>query len=149
MDQKERKRKRALIVLQIVIYGYLLTMFGSSSTCIRPGVVGVVNCLWTYQPGRRTARSASTSTTRNRAGPTPGRQVDDRRRGPDGHVGPGLFGLPMFLRGVWLQRQARRRSVGAADDRHADRLLVLIDGMLNSLGWALDLVANHTLINRC
>ncbi len=27
MDQKEQKRKRALIVLQIVIYGYLLTMF--------------------------------------------------------------------------------------------------------------------------
>ena len=26
--------------------------------------------------------------------------------------------------------------------------LVLIDGCLNSLGWALDLVANHTLINR-
>jgi hypothetical protein len=28
VDQKERKRKRALIVLQIVIYGYLLAMFG-------------------------------------------------------------------------------------------------------------------------
>jgi hypothetical protein len=28
MDQKERKRKRALIVLQIAIYGYLLIMFG-------------------------------------------------------------------------------------------------------------------------
>ena len=28
MDQKEKKRKRALIVLQIVIYGYLATMFG-------------------------------------------------------------------------------------------------------------------------
>ena len=28
MDQKERKRKRALIVFQIFIYGYLLTMFG-------------------------------------------------------------------------------------------------------------------------
>ncbi len=27
MDQKEKKRKRALIVFQIVIYGYLLTMF--------------------------------------------------------------------------------------------------------------------------
>jgi hypothetical protein len=27
MDQKERKRKRALIILQVVIYGYLLTMF--------------------------------------------------------------------------------------------------------------------------
>jgi hypothetical protein len=28
MDQTERKRKRALIVFQIVIYGYLLVMFG-------------------------------------------------------------------------------------------------------------------------
>jgi hypothetical protein len=27
MDQKERRRKRALIVFQIVIYGYLLAMF--------------------------------------------------------------------------------------------------------------------------
>jgi len=28
MDQKERQRKKALIVLQIVIYGYLALMFG-------------------------------------------------------------------------------------------------------------------------
>jgi hypothetical protein len=28
VDQKEKNRKKALIVLQIVIYGYLLTMFG-------------------------------------------------------------------------------------------------------------------------
>jgi hypothetical protein len=27
MDQRERKRKRALIVFQVVIYGYLLVMF--------------------------------------------------------------------------------------------------------------------------
>lgn len=27
VDQKERQRKKALIVLQIVIYGYLLAMF--------------------------------------------------------------------------------------------------------------------------
>lgn len=27
VDQKEKKRKRALIVFQIVIYGYLLVMF--------------------------------------------------------------------------------------------------------------------------
>ena len=27
VDQRERKRKRALIVFQIVIYGYLLLMF--------------------------------------------------------------------------------------------------------------------------
>jgi hypothetical protein len=27
MDKKEQKRKRAMIVFQIFIYGYLLTMF--------------------------------------------------------------------------------------------------------------------------
>ncbi|WP_276207104.1 hypothetical protein [Mycobacterium alsense] len=27
IDQKERKRKRALIVVQVAVYGYLLTMF--------------------------------------------------------------------------------------------------------------------------
>lgn len=27
VDQKDKKRKRALIVFQIAIYGYLLTMF--------------------------------------------------------------------------------------------------------------------------
>lgn len=27
MDQQERKRKRALIIFQIFIYGYLLVMF--------------------------------------------------------------------------------------------------------------------------
>ena len=27
MDKKEQKRKRALIVFQVFIYGYLLTMF--------------------------------------------------------------------------------------------------------------------------
>ena len=27
VDQKEKNRKKALIILQIVIYGYLLTMF--------------------------------------------------------------------------------------------------------------------------
>jgi hypothetical protein len=28
MDERERRRKRALIVLQVVVYGYLLLMFG-------------------------------------------------------------------------------------------------------------------------
>jgi hypothetical protein len=27
MNEQDRKRKRALVVLQVVIYGYLLTMF--------------------------------------------------------------------------------------------------------------------------
>ena len=44
MDQKERKRKRALIVLQVVIYGYLLTMFLHPALhVLRPGLVGTVN----------------------------------------------------------------------------------------------------------
>jgi len=28
VDQQEKNRKKALIVLQIVVYGYLLVMFG-------------------------------------------------------------------------------------------------------------------------
>jgi len=28
VDQREQKRKRALIIFQVVIYGYLLLMFG-------------------------------------------------------------------------------------------------------------------------
>ena len=62
---------------------------------------------------------------------------------------PGLIGFPIFMRGVWLQRQAL--SAGLSVRPMIVTLigyLVLIDGMLNSLGWALDLVANHTLINR-
>ncbi|HEY9264476.1 MAG TPA: hypothetical protein VIQ11_07735 [Mycobacterium sp.] len=27
VDQKEKNRKKALIILQVVVYGYLLTMF--------------------------------------------------------------------------------------------------------------------------
>ncbi|BBY93836.1 hypothetical protein MGALJ_35050 [Mycobacterium gallinarum] len=62
---------------------------------------------------------------------------------------PGIFGLPIFLRGVWLQRQAARAGLSMRPMIVTlIGYLVLIDGMLNSLGWALDLVANHTLINR-
>ena len=62
---------------------------------------------------------------------------------------PGLFGFPIFLRGVWLQRQALRAGLSVRPMIVTlIGYLVLIDGMLNSLGWALDLVANHTLINR-
>ncbi len=64
---------------------------------------------------------------------------------------PGLIGLPIFMRGgVWLQRQALRAGGYSVRPMIVTLIgyLVLIDGMLNSLGWALDLVANHTLINR-
>jgi len=45
----------------------------------------------------------------------------------------GIFGLPLFLRGVWLLRRAQR-----------DGLTVRI----NTVGWALDLVASHSLLAR-
>jgi hypothetical protein len=62
---------------------------------------------------------------------------------------PGLIGFPIFMRGVWLQRQALRAGLSVRPMIVTlIGFLVLIDGMLNSLGWALDLVANHTLINR-
>jgi hypothetical protein len=62
---------------------------------------------------------------------------------------PGLIGFPIFMRGVWLQRQAARAGLSVRPMIVTlIGYLVLIDGMLNSLGWALDLVANHTLINR-
>lgn len=62
---------------------------------------------------------------------------------------PGIIGLPVFLRGVWLQRQSLQAGL-AVRPMIVTLIgyLVLIDGALNSLGWALDLVANHTLINR-
>jgi hypothetical protein len=66
-----------------------------------------------------------------------------------GMFAPGILGFPIFLRGVWLQRQALRAGL-AVRPLIVTVLgyLVLIDGMLNSVGWALDMVANHTLINR-
>ena len=58
---------------------------------------------------------------------------------------PGLLGFPIFMRGVWLQRQALRAGLSVRPMIVTlIGYLVLIDGMLNSLGWALDLVANHT-----
>ncbi len=64
-------------------------------------------------------------------------------------MAPGLIGFPIFMRGVWLQRQALRSGLSVRPMIVTlIGYLTLIDGMLNSLGWALDLVANHTLINR-
>jgi len=61
---------------------------------------------------------------------------------------PGLIGFPIFMRGIWLQRQALRAGLSVRPMIVTlIGYLVLIDGCLNSLGWALDLVANHTLIN--
>ncbi len=62
---------------------------------------------------------------------------------------PGIFGLPIFMRGVWLQRQAARAGLSMRPMIVTlIGYLVLIDGMLIQPGLGTGLVANHTLINR-
>jgi len=61
----------------------------------------------------------------------------------------GFVGLPFFLRGVWLQRKAQRAGLSVRPIIVTlIGYLVILDAALNSLGWSLDLLANHTLLNR-
>jgi hypothetical protein len=61
----------------------------------------------------------------------------------------GIFGLPLFLRGVWLLRKAQRDGL-TVRPMLVTLLgyLVIIDAAINTVGWALDLFANHTLLAR-
>ena len=61
----------------------------------------------------------------------------------------GPIGFPVFLRGLALQVRAQREGLSVRPTIVSLLgYLVLIDSALNSFGWALDLVAHHTLINR-
>ena len=61
----------------------------------------------------------------------------------------GFVGLPFFLRGVWLQRRAQKAGLSVRPIIVTlIGYLVILDAALNSLGWSLDLLANHTLLNR-
>jgi hypothetical protein len=61
----------------------------------------------------------------------------------------GIFGLPLFLRGVWLLRKAQRDGLSVRPMLVTLLgYLVIIDAAINTMGWALDLVANHTLLAR-
>src|SRR5262249_50819377 len=61
----------------------------------------------------------------------------------------GIFGLPLFLRGVWLLRNAQRNGLSVrAMLVTLLGYLVIIDAAINTVGWALDMVANHTLLAR-
>jgi hypothetical protein len=61
----------------------------------------------------------------------------------------GVFGLPLFLRGVWLQRRAARQGLSVRPVIITlIGYLVIIDAAINTVGWALDLVGNHTLLGR-
>jgi hypothetical protein len=61
----------------------------------------------------------------------------------------GVFGLPLFLRGVWLLRRA---TIAGLSVRPMIvtliGYLVIIDAAINTVGWALDLIANHSLLAR-
>src|ERR1044072_9619003 len=61
----------------------------------------------------------------------------------------GVFGLPLFLRGVWLLRKAQREGL-TVRPMLVTLLgyLVIIDAAINTVGWALDLVANHIILAR-
>ena len=61
----------------------------------------------------------------------------------------GFIGFPLFLRGLWMQRQAANAGLSVRPlIVTLIGYLVIIDSALNSIGWSMDLVANHTLINR-
>jgi hypothetical protein len=61
----------------------------------------------------------------------------------------GVFGLPLFLRGVWLLRKAQRDGLSVRPMLVTLLgYLVIIDAAINTVGWALDLVANHTILAR-
>lgn len=61
----------------------------------------------------------------------------------------GIIGLPLFLRGMWLLRRAQRDGLSVRPMLVTLLgYLVIIDAAINTVGWALDLVGNHTLIAR-
>ena len=61
----------------------------------------------------------------------------------------GIFGLPLFLRGVWLLRRAQRDGLSVRPLLVTlIGYLVIIDAAINTVGWSLDLVGNHTLLAR-
>src|SRR5262249_3454206 len=61
----------------------------------------------------------------------------------------GIFGLPLFLWGLKLQRDAARAGLTVRPIMVTlIGYLVILDAGLNLKGWILDLVANHSLIYR-
>ena len=104
------------------------------------------------EPSRRQSlrRAASTSTWRRPSGAQ--RQADKWLISGSLLIGTaalGIFGLPLFLRGVWLLRKAQRDGLTVRPMLVTlIGYLVIIDAAINTVGWALDLVANHTILAR-
>ncbi|PXX07421.1 hypothetical protein C8E89_111205 [Mycolicibacterium moriokaense] len=60
-----------------------------------------------------------------------------------------LVGLPIFVWGLVLLRRARRAGLSVRPlIVTLIGYVIILDGGLNSLGWALDVFANHSLISR-
>ncbi|MGY4649472.1 hypothetical protein ACVWWN_003268 [Mycobacterium sp. URHB0021] len=58
----------------------------------------------------------------------------------------GIIGLPLFLRGVWLLRRAPGDGLSVRPMLVTLLgYLVIIDAAINTVCWALDLMANHTM----
>lgn len=61
----------------------------------------------------------------------------------------GIIGLPLFLRGLALQLKAQKAGLTVRPMMVTlIGYLVAVDAALNSIGWALDMVAHHTLLAR-
>jgi hypothetical protein len=61
----------------------------------------------------------------------------------------GIFGLPLFLRGIQLLRRAQREGLSVRPMIVTlIGYLVIIDAAINTVGWALDVMANHSLLAR-
>lgn len=61
----------------------------------------------------------------------------------------GIFGLPLFLRGLALQRRAARQGLSVRPIIVTlIGYMVMLDAALNTFGWAIDLFANHTYVSR-
>lgn len=61
----------------------------------------------------------------------------------------GIVGLPVFCRGIYLLRKAQREGLSVRPMMVTlIGYVIILDAALNSIGWALDLFANHALITR-
>ena len=61
----------------------------------------------------------------------------------------GLIGLPLFLYGMYLSRKAQQEGLTVRPLLVTlIGYLVILDAFINSIGWGLDLMANHSLLNR-
>jgi hypothetical protein len=61
----------------------------------------------------------------------------------------GIFGLPLFMRGLFLQRRAQKEGLSVRPIIVTlIGYMVMLDGALNTFGWAIDLMANHTYVAR-